>query len=62
MGPKVLEFKNVQEGWLRIWGREEDANTLRGEIEELMWKDEIDQQLDGDYLLSVVSFRLVGKL
>jgi len=27
---------NVLEGWLRGWGREEDANTLRGEIEELM--------------------------
>jgi hypothetical protein len=42
----VLEFMNVLEGWLRGWGREEDANTLRGEIEELMGKDEIDEQLD----------------
>jgi hypothetical protein len=40
----VLEFMNVLEGWLRDWGREEDANTLRGEIEELMG---IDEQLDG---------------
>jgi len=43
----VLEFMNVLECWLRDWGREEDANTLRGEIEELMGKDEIDEQLDG---------------
>ena len=42
----VPEFMNVLEGWLRGWGREEDANTLRGEIEELMGKDEIDEQLD----------------
>jgi hypothetical protein len=37
---------NVLEGWLRGWGREEDANILRGEIEELMGKDEINEQLD----------------
>lgn len=43
----VLEFMNVLEGWLRDWGREEDANTLRGEIGGLMGKDEIDEQLDG---------------
>ncbi|KAI1358861.1 hypothetical protein F5Y08DRAFT_320864 [Xylaria arbuscula] len=43
----VPEFMNVLEGWLRGWGREEDANTLRGEIEELMGRDEIDEQLDG---------------
>lgn len=45
--PWVPEFMNVLEGWLRVWGRKEDANTLRGEIEELMGKDEIDEQLDG---------------
>ncbi|KAI3322878.1 hypothetical protein HD806DRAFT_544919 [Xylariaceae sp. AK1471] len=39
----VLEFKNVLEGWLRIWGREEDANTLWGEIEELMGKNGNDE-------------------
>jgi hypothetical protein len=39
----VPEFMNVLEGWLRIWGRKEDANTLRGEIEELMGRDEIDE-------------------
>ena len=43
----VLEFMNVLEGWLQDWGREKDANTLRGEIEGLMGKDEIDEQLDG---------------
>lgn len=39
----VLEFMNLLEGWLRDWGREEDANTLRGEIGGLMGKDEIDE-------------------
>jgi len=34
---------NVLESWLRVWGRKEDANTLREEIEELMGKDEIDE-------------------
>ena len=43
----VLEFMNVLEGWLRDWGREEDANTLRGEIGGLMGKDEINEQLNG---------------
>jgi hypothetical protein len=43
--PWVPEFKNVLEGWLRGWGRHEDANVLRGEIEEWMGKD--DEQLDG---------------
>lgn len=43
----VFEFMNVLEAWLRDWGREEDANTLRGEIEGLMGKDEADEQLDG---------------
>ncbi|MCJ1430841.1 hypothetical protein MMC27_000191 [Xylographa pallens] len=42
----VPEFMVVLEGWLRDWGREEDANKLRGEIEELMGKDETDS-LDG---------------
>jgi hypothetical protein len=32
----VIEFNNVLEGWLRDWDREEEANTLRREIEELM--------------------------
>lgn len=38
------EFMNVLEGWLRGWGREEDANTLRGVIKKLMAED--DEQLD----------------
>ncbi|CAG8982691.1 hypothetical protein HYALB_00000972 [Hymenoscyphus albidus] len=42
----VSEFMNVLEGWLRGWGQEDAANTLRGEIEELMGKDEIDEQRD----------------
>ncbi|OBT40503.1 hypothetical protein VE00_07898 [Pseudogymnoascus sp. WSF 3629] len=39
----VSEFKNVLEGWLRDWGRVADADILRGEIEELVGKDEIDE-------------------
>jgi hypothetical protein len=39
----VPEFMNVLEGWFRVWGRKEDANTLRGEIGELMGKDEIEE-------------------
>ncbi|KAI1370104.1 hypothetical protein F4677DRAFT_458125 [Hypoxylon crocopeplum] len=39
----VPEFMSVLEGWFRVWGWEENANTLRGEIEELMGKDEIDE-------------------
>ena len=41
--PWVLEFMNVLEGWLRVRGREEDANTLRGEMVESMGKDIIDE-------------------
>jgi hypothetical protein len=43
--PWVPEFKNVLEDWLRGWGRDEDANILRTEIEESMGKD--DEQVDG---------------
>jgi hypothetical protein len=41
--PWVLEFKTVLEGWFRHWGQEKDAKTVRGEIEQLMGKDEIDE-------------------
>ena len=34
--PWVLEFMNVLEGWLRNWGREDDGNTVRREIGELI--------------------------
>lgn len=40
----VPEFKNVLEGWLRSWGREEDVNTLWEEIEELIGNDESDEK------------------
>ncbi|WQF76999.1 Putative tetratricopeptide-like helical domain superfamily [Colletotrichum destructivum] len=42
----VPEFMNVLEGWLRDWGREEDADKLRGEITELIGKDETDVELN----------------
>lgn len=37
----VPEFMNVLEGWLRIWGREDDADKIRKEIEQLMGEDDI---------------------
>lgn len=37
----VPEFKYVLEGWLRIWGRDEEAIALCAETEELLGKDEI---------------------
>ncbi|KAL9083767.1 MAG: hypothetical protein Q9165_008377 [Trypethelium subeluteriae] len=45
--PWVPEFMNVLEGWLRGWGRQEEANILQEEIEDLMGRDEIDEQLEG---------------
>ncbi|KAM7209848.1 hypothetical protein V8F06_014768, partial [Rhypophila decipiens] len=39
----VPEFMSVLEGWLRVWGREEDADTLRRQMEELIGGDEIDE-------------------
>ncbi|KAK2021891.1 hypothetical protein LX32DRAFT_223030 [Colletotrichum zoysiae] len=40
--PWVPEFKTVLQGWLREWGRKEDADKLRWEIEELIGEDEIE--------------------
>jgi predicted nucleic acid-binding protein len=42
----VLEFMNVLKSWLEDWSREKNVNKLREEIEELMRKNEIDEQLD----------------
>lgn len=39
----ALEFKSVLEGWLRDWGCEDEANTLRQEIRDLMAPD-IDEE------------------
>ncbi len=39
----VLEFMNVLKSWLRDWSRNENTNTLREEIEDLMRKNEIDE-------------------
>lgn len=41
--PWTLEFKSVLEGWLRDWGREEEANTLRREIGEIAKHDDFDE-------------------
>lgn len=40
-------FMYVLEGWVRGWGRKEDANTPRREIEELTGKDEYDEWFVG---------------
>lgn len=42
--PWVTEFMNVLEGWLRGWGRDVDASIVQAEINDLMGKDEIDDQ------------------
>ncbi|KIW21817.1 uncharacterized protein PV07_12757 [Cladophialophora immunda] len=42
----VPEFMVVLEGWLRGWGREEAANKLKGEIEDLMGGDKMVELLD----------------
>lgn len=34
--PWVLEFTTVLEGWLRSWGREDDAHTLQREVRQLI--------------------------
>jgi hypothetical protein len=39
----VPEFKCVLEGWIRASGRNEDADALRGDVEELIEEDEIDE-------------------
>lgn len=36
----VIEFKNVLESWLRMWGREQDADNLQNEISILMTDDQ----------------------
>ncbi|KAK0111484.1 hypothetical protein ONS95_001839 [Cadophora gregata] len=41
----VPEFMLVLEGWLRGWGREDDANVVRAKIDTLMGRDEIDEEL-----------------
>jgi hypothetical protein len=38
---------DVLEGWLRHWYREEDAEALRGEIEDFVGHDVIDESFDG---------------
>lgn len=43
----ALEFRNVLEGWLRAWGREVEADTLREEIGSVLGKDDIDDSFDG---------------
>jgi hypothetical protein len=39
----VFEFKNVLHSWLQSWSREQDANTLWGEIEEFMRENKISE-------------------
>jgi hypothetical protein len=37
----------ILETWLRGWGREDEAERLREEIDEVIGRDEIDEELDG---------------
>jgi len=46
--PGVIENTVVLERWLRSWGREEEANNLKADIEEFIGKDEIDGQSAGE--------------
>ncbi|PMD21762.1 hypothetical protein NA56DRAFT_748734 [Hyaloscypha hepaticicola] len=43
----VLDLKIDLEAWLREWGREDEAERLKAEIEEVIGRDEIDEELEG---------------
>ena len=45
--PYVLGLMIELEGWLREWGREDEADRLKAEIDEVVGRDEIDEELDG---------------
>jgi hypothetical protein len=45
--PYVLDVMIILETWLRGWGREDEAERLREEIDEVIGRDEIDEELDG---------------
>ena len=43
----ILNIMITLEGWLRAWGREDEAERLRAEVSDGIGKDEIDEELDG---------------
>jgi hypothetical protein len=45
--PYALGIMTNLEGWLREWGREDEAERLREKIDEAVGRDEIDEELDG---------------
>ncbi|CZR63042.1 uncharacterized protein PAC_12939 [Phialocephala subalpina] len=45
--PSALYNMIKLEGWLRNWGREEEANELKIEIDKVIGKDESNEELDG---------------
>ena len=44
--PRVIDLMVVLLGWLRKWGREEEADQLQAEITEAIDRDDIDEELD----------------
>jgi hypothetical protein len=46
--PVAIELTLVLMGWLREWEREEEADQLQAEITELIGRDDIDEELDGE--------------
>jgi hypothetical protein len=51
---------NILEGWLRHWNREEDAQALRGEIEDFVEHDVIDESFDGIQGLPAIRQRSIA--
>jgi hypothetical protein len=45
--PQTIEHMVILLGWLREWGREEEADQLQAEITEAVGRDDIDEELDG---------------
>ena len=43
----AVEYMVDFEGWLREWGRDEEANELRATINEAIGRDEVDEELEG---------------
>ncbi|KAH8773162.1 hypothetical protein F5882DRAFT_172437 [Hyaloscypha sp. PMI_1271] len=46
--PHAMRLMVFLMGWLREWGREEEADQLQAEITEAIGRDDIDEELDGE--------------
>jgi hypothetical protein len=44
--PRTIDIMVILLGWLREWGREEEADQLQAEITEAIGRDDIDEELD----------------